>query len=141
LAYPIQQAVADFHKKFGHPVREGVQPAIPEEEAKQAFSFIQEELDELWEAMYPDVPCDVDEAGNPLCFHPGPYNPDPVAVADALGDIIVTAFGKGLRWGIDSDLVLKAIMESNMTKEANGMGKIKKGADYRKPDIRGALGL
>ena len=43
MAFPIQQSVIDFHKKFGHPVRDTPQ-TITEDEAVQAFDFIAEEL-------------------------------------------------------------------------------------------------
>jgi predicted HAD superfamily Cof-like phosphohydrolase len=134
LAFPIQQAVIDFHNKFGHPVRDTPQ-TIDSEEFFQAYGFIEEELCELdgagtdWEEF-----CD--------CCGPEPtYQPDLVEIADALGDIVFTAYGMAVRHGIDLDRVLAAICESNMTKEANGLGKIKKGADYQPPRIQLALGL
>ena len=135
MAFPIQQNVIDFHRKFGHPVRDEPQ-TITEEEACQAFSFIEEELDELAEALYAGDPaCDDCEAGCPK------YCPNIVEVADALGDIVFTAYGMAARHGIDLDLVLKEICESNMSKEANGLGKIKKGADYFPPNIARALSM
>lgn len=142
MAFPIQQSVIDFHKKFGHPVRDTPQ-TISEEEAGQAHSFIEEEVNELWEALYPSIPCycgDEDGSGE-ACSRFGPYNPNVVEVADALGDIVFTAYGMAARHGIDLDRVLAAICESNMTKEANGLGKIKKGDDYVPPKISEALGL
>lgn len=140
MAYPIQQAVIDFHTKFGHPVRDTPQ-TIGEGEALQAFGFIEEELNELYEALYPSVPCGCADGEKGNCFDNFDYEPDLEKIADALGDIVVTAVGMGIRHGADMDLVLKAIMDSNMTKEPNGMGKIKKGADYQPPKIKEALGL
>jgi len=64
-----------------------------------------------------------------------------VEIADALGDIVVTSYGMAIRHGIDLNAVLQEIMSSNMTKEANGLGKIKKGADYRPPNIAQVLGV
>jgi predicted HAD superfamily Cof-like phosphohydrolase len=69
------------------------------------------------------------------------YSPNLVEVADALGDIVFTAFGMAARHGIDLDRVLAAICESNMSKTANGQNKILKGEDYFPPRIRLALGL
>jgi predicted HAD superfamily Cof-like phosphohydrolase len=137
LAYPIQQSVADFHVKYGHPVRDTPQ-TIEEGEAAQAYSFIEEEMGELYDALYPIIKCD---CGDDECPIPrsGPYNPNLTEIADALGDIIVTAYGKGLRHGIDMDLVLAEIMRANMTKEGNGMGKIRKGKDYVAPDVAAVL--
>ena len=136
MAYPIQQAVIDFHKKFGHPVRDTPQ-VLGREETELAFGFIEEELYELLdatglEALCGDVRCcGTDQTGDTNL----------IEVADALGDIVFTAYGMAVRHGIDLDRVLAAIVESNMTKEANGLGKIRKGADYKAPDIAGALAV
>lgn len=134
MAFNIQQSVAEFHKKFGHPVRDTPQ-TIDESEARQAFGFIEEELGELADALWPDG---YTSCGEPDCCE-NVYRPNLVEIADALGDIVVTAYGKALRHGIDLDLVLAEIMRANMSKEANGMGKIKKGADYKAPDVAAVL--
>lgn len=159
MAFAVQQAVSDFHKKYGHPVREEL-TAIPEDEALQAFEFIEEELGELRAALFAVGDTECGEPGD--CILPAgeqcpsraeglagcccpflteEYDPELIEVADALGDIVWTAYGMALRYGIDLDAVLREIAVSNMTKEANGMGKIKKGADYRTPDVALALGL
>ena len=140
MTFPVQQAVADFHKKYGHPVRTEL-AAIPEEEAVQAFGFIEEELWETYAALFTEtVSMECGEPG--CCTEDFPvYNPDLIEVADGLGDVVWTAYGMAIRFGIDLDVVLREIAASNMTKEANGMGKIKKGADYRPPNIALALGL
>ena len=133
MAFPIQQAVIDFHLKFGHPVRY-IPQTISKEEADQAFSFIDEELQELEAAM------EFEGCGYRRdCCTPRPA--DLVEIADALGDIVFTAYGMAVRHGIDLDLVLKEICESNMTKTPNGMGKIKKGDDYVAPNIARALSM
>jgi predicted HAD superfamily Cof-like phosphohydrolase len=135
MAFPIQQAVIDFHNKYGHPVRD-VPQTITEAEAVQAYDFIAEEVDELWsDGLFPSTSC-----GEPGCCT-ADYEPSVIEIADALGDVVFTAYGMAVRHGIDLDRVLAAICESNMTKEANGLGKIKKGADYQPPRIRLALGL
>lgn len=139
MAFPIQQAVSDFHKKYGHPVRSEL-TIIPEEEARQAFDFIEEELWETYDAMFilEDLEC-----GEPGCCSGigREYSPDLIEIADGLGDVVWTAYGMALRFGIDLDAVLREIAASNMTKTANGMGKIKKGEDYVPPRIALALGL
>jgi predicted HAD superfamily Cof-like phosphohydrolase len=136
LAFPIQQQVIDFHKKFGHPVRDTPQ-TIDEGEAIQAYGFIEEELLELWhDALFPNG-TDCGEEG--CCQFQGEYQPNLIEIADALGDIVFTAYGMAARHGIDLDRVLAEICASNMSKEANGMGKIKKGADYFPPNIARAL--
>jgi len=140
MAFPIQQSVIDFHNKFGHPVRDTPQ-TITEGEAVQAYGFIEEEVDELNSALYDQ---EVRTCGEdfPCCsWDQDHYKPCLVEIADALGDIVFTAYGMAVRHGIDLDLVLKEICESNMSKEANGLGKIKKGADYFPPNIARALSM
>lgn len=131
MAYPIQQAVIDFHKKFGHPVRDTPQ-LISNQEFNQAYGFIEEELLEVWEANGQTA------CGMGCCEG---TEPNLIEIADGLGDVVFTAYGMAVRHGIDLDRVLAAIVESNMTKEANGQGKIRKGADYKAPDIAGALAV
>lgn len=129
MAFPIQQSVIDFHAKYGHPVRHTPQP-ITQTEALQAYSFIESELHELWDdGLYPAER-----------LHQ-PYQPDVIEIADALGDIVFTAYGMAVRHGIDLDRVLAAICESNMTKTANGMGKVLKGEGYVPPKITEALAV
>lgn len=136
MAYPIQQSLEAFHTKFGHPVRTTPQ-LLSKQEARQAFGFIEEEVNELWEALGLDTGCGIDGC----CEDLEGSEPNLIESADAIGDIIVTAVGLAVRMGIDTDRVLDAIMTSNMTKEANGMGKIRKGADYVPPKIAEALSI
>lgn len=140
MAFAVQQAVSDFHKKFGHPVRDEL-TVIPAAEAVQAFDFIEEELCETWDALHSES--DLFNCGEEgCCSGECPrYAPDLVEVADGLADVVWTAYGMALRFGIDLDAVLREVAASNMTKEANGMGKIKKGADYRPPNVALVLGL
>lgn len=137
MAYPIQQAVIDFHNKFGHPVRDTPQ-TISKTETRQAFDFIEEELNELYEAAGL-----MDGCGIPGCCSPEDDEGEAnlIETADALGDIVFTAYGMAIRHGIDLDRVLAAIVESNMTKEPNGLGKIKKGEAYVPPKIAEALAV
>ena len=140
MAFPIQQNVIEFHRKFGHPVRD-VPQVIGEKEAELAYGFIEEELYELNEALRPDAGCD---CGNLDCDAEmrgyNEYNPILTEVADALGDIVFTAYGMAVRHGIDLDAVLREICASNMSKTANGQNKIPKGEDYFPPNIARALG-
>ena len=140
MSFPVQQAVSDFHKKFGHPVRDEL-TIIPRDEADQAFGFIEEELYETLDALYPED--ELRSCGEPGCCDivERSYGPDIIEVADGLADVVWTAYGMALRFGIDLDAVLREVAASNMTKEANGMGKIKKGKDYRPPNVALALGL
>ena len=139
MSYDIQTGVADFHRKFGHPVRDTPQ-IIGEAEAKLAYGFIEEELYEVEEAMYSMESWECGEPGCCSGFDQN-YDPDLIEIADGLGDVVFTAYGMALRFGIDLDRVLAAIVESNMTKTANGQEKITKGEDYVPPKIAEALGF
>jgi hypothetical protein len=115
---------------------------ISQAEAKLAYSFIEEELYELYDdGLYAngETVCTPEEC---TCTGVNGYNPNVVEIADALGDIVFTAYGMAVRHGIDLDLVLKEICESNMTKTPNGQGKIKKTEGvYVPPNISRALAL
>lgn len=126
--FAIQTAVTHFHEKYGHPIRSTPTGHIPMAEADLALDLISEEFDELVDAVF--------------AFDPEPvHKPNIVEIADALGDIVWTAYSAAIRHGIDLDLVLAEIARSNDTKTpAAGPGaKIRKGADYSAPDIARVL--
>ena len=127
--FAIQTAVANFHEKYGHPIRSTPTGHIPREEAELAAALIDEETTELYDALFVVTGSDVVHQANI------------VEVADALGDIVWTAYSAAIRHGIDLDLVLAEIARSNDTKTpAAGPGaKIQKGADYSPPDIARVL--
>lgn len=66
---------------------------------------------------------------------------DKKAMADALGDQIVTAIGVGVRMGFDMEAIINEINRSNYSKFENGQpifdenGKIKKGKFYTPPNL------
>jgi predicted HAD superfamily Cof-like phosphohydrolase len=128
--FPTLAAVSDFHKKYNHPIRSTPTGHIPVAEAGLAFDLIAEELEEFYDAVFA-----VDNHGDIG------HTPDIVEIADALGDIVWTAYSAAIRHGIDLDLVLAEIARSNDTKTpAAGPGaKIQKGADYSPPDIARVL--
>lgn len=70
---------------------------------------------------------------------------DIVAVADGIGDTIVTLLGLASYLGIDMRLVMTEILKSNDTKLIGSVkhdattGKVLKGPEYQAPDIAGAL--
>jgi NTP pyrophosphatase (non-canonical NTP hydrolase) len=71
---------------------------------------------------------------------------DEVEIADALGDLVYVCAGFALEAGIDLTAVFAEIQASNMTKlGADGKvirredGKVMKGPQYVKPDIKAAL--
>ena len=70
-------------------------------------------------------------------------NNDIVEVADALTDLLYVTYGAGHAFGIDLDKCFNEVQSSNMSKLSrdgkpiyNEFGKVMKGPDYFKPDLR-----
>ena len=85
------------------------------------LSLIQEELDELTEAIKEN---------------------DILEVADALTDILYVTYGAGQAFGINLDKCFDEVQKSNMSKLGkdgkpiyNENGKVMKGPDYFKPNL------
>ena len=112
--------VGVFMKTFGQEVKN--KPSFSTEKINQLrISLIQEELDELKEAM---------------------TNNDLLEVADALTDLLYVTYGAGHAFGIDLDKCFNEVQNSNMSKlDNNGepiyneKGKVMKGPNYFKPDL------
>lgn len=120
-------AVEQFHEAFGLDYTDRPTIAISEEIVKLRFNLMAEENQEYLEAA---------QAG------------DMIEVADALGDMLYILCGTLITHGMQHkiDAVFQAIQQSNMSKlGADGKpiyredGKVLKGPDYFKPDIKGAL--
>lgn len=120
-------AVEQFHEAFGLDYTDRPTIAISEEIVKLRFNLMAEENQEYLEAA---------QAG------------DMIEVADALGDMLYILCGTLITHGMQHkiDAVFHAIQQSNMSKlGADGKpiyredGKVLKGPDYFKPDIKGAL--
>ena len=120
-------AVEQFHEAFGLDYTDRPTIAISEEIIKLRFNLMAEENQEYLEAA---------QAG------------DMIEVADALGDMLYILCGTLITHGMQHkiDAVFQAIQQSNMSKlGADGKpiyredGKVLKGPDYFKPDIKGAL--
>ena len=127
--FAIQTAVSHFHEKYGHPIRSTPTGHIPFEEASLAGALIDEEVGELYDALFTVEGSDI------------AHTPNIVEIADALGDIVWTAYSAAIRHRIDLDLVLAEIARSNDTKTpaANPGEKIQKGPNYSAPDIARVL--
>ena len=112
--------VGVFMKTFGQEVKN--KPSFSTEKINQLrISLIQEELDELKEAM---------------------ANNDLLEVADALTDLLYVTYGAGHAFGIDLDKCFNEVQNSNMSKLGedgkpiyNEFGKVMKGPNYFKPDL------
>ena len=108
-------------KTFGQEVKK--EPSFSTDNINQLrISLIQEELDELKEAM---------------------HNKDLIEVADALTDLLYVTYGTGHAFGIDLDKCFNEVQNSNMSKLGddgkpiyNEKGKVLKGPNYFKPDLK-----
>ena len=113
--------VGEFMKTFGQEVKN--KPSLSTDKINQLrISLIQEELDELKEAM---------------------NNKDLLEVADALTDLLYVTYGAGHAFGIDLDKCFREVQNSNMSKLGedgkpiyNEFGKVMKGPNYFKPDLK-----
>ena len=112
--------VGVFMKTFGQEIKN--KPSFSTKKINQLrISLIQEELDELKEAM---------------------TNNDLLEVADALTDLLYVTYGAGHAFGIDLDKCFDEAQNSNMSKLGedgkpiyNELGKVMKGPNYFKPDL------
>ena len=112
--------VGVFMKTFGQEVKN--KPSLSDNKINELrVSLIQEELDELKEAM---------------------NNKDLLEVADALTDLLYVTYGAGHAFGINLDKCFNEVQNSNMSKLGkdgkpiyNEIGKVMKGPNYFKPDL------
>ncbi len=112
--------VGVFMKTFGQEVKN--EPSFSTDKINQLrISLIQEELDELKEAMSKN---------------------DLLEVADALTDLLYVTYGAGHAFGINLDKCFNEVQNSNMSKLDedgkpiyNELGKVMKGPNYFKPDL------
>ena len=113
--------VKTFMGTFGQEVKK--KPSFSSDKInKLRIDLIQEEIDELNQAI---------------------QNKDLLEVADALTDILYVTYGAGHAFGIDLDKCFEEVQNSNMSKlDENGKpiynesGKVMKGPNYFKPDLK-----
>ena len=113
--------VGVFMKTFGQEVKD--KPTFSTDKInKLRLDLIKEELNELTEAM---------------------NNKDLLEVADALTDILYVTYGAGHAFGINLDKCFEEVQNSNMSKLDdkgkpiyNEHGKVMKGPNYFKPDLK-----
>ena len=115
------EKVGVFMKTFGQDVKQSSSFGSEKINALRV-SLIKEELDELIEAI---------------------NKKDLVEVADALTDILYVTYGAGHAFGINLDDCFEEVQNSNMSKLDkdgkpiyNDKGKVMKGPNYFKPDLR-----
>ncbi|MDC0232925.1 nucleoside triphosphate pyrophosphohydrolase family protein [Pelagibacteraceae bacterium] len=118
--------VKTFMNTYGQEVKNT--PEFPDSKIVQLrIDLIQEELNELKEAI---------------------NNKDIIEVADALTDILYVTYGAGHSFGVDLDSCFNEVQNSNMSKLGddgkpiyNESGKVMKGPNYFKPNIKNIIGL
>lgn len=115
-----QQMVAEFHDKFGLPVRR-VPAAVTPAERDLRQALLEEEACEACEAM---------EAN------------DVLKIAQELADVVYVAYGAALTYGIDLDAAVAEVHRANMSKIGpDGRplyredGKVLKGPGYTPPNM------
>jgi predicted HAD superfamily Cof-like phosphohydrolase len=118
--------VGIFMKTFGQEVKEKASFST-EKINKLRISLIEEEVKELKEAM---------------------KNKDLVEVADALTDILYVTYGAGHALGINLNECFDEVQNSNMSKLDqnkkpiyNEFGKVMKGPNYFKPNLKKVIDL
>ena len=115
------EKVGTFMKTFGQEVK--LRPSMSSAKInKLRLSLIKEEFDELETAM---------------------NKKDLVEIADALTDILYVTYGAGHSFGINLDKCFDEVQNSNMSKlDINGkpiyneLGKVMKGPNYFKPNLK-----
>ena len=115
------QKVKNFMETFGQEVKST--PSFSSEKINMLrYNLIKEELEEFKEAI---------------------EKKDLKEVADALTDILYVTYGAGHAFGIDLDKCFDEVQNSNMSKlDKNGKpiynehGKVMKGPNYFKPDLK-----
>ena len=118
--------VKTFMNTYGQEVKNT--PEFPDSKIVQLrIDLIQEELTELKEAINKN---------------------DIIEVADALTDILYVTYGAGHSFGVDLDSCFNEVQNSNMSKLGddgkpiyNESGKVMKGPNYFKPNIKKIIGL
>jgi predicted HAD superfamily Cof-like phosphohydrolase len=119
--------VKEFHEAFGIQNNEAPTTQLSKEEIQLRFDLIKEENEEYLEAA---------------------NNGDIIEIADALGDQLYILCGTMLKHGLQYKMeeVFNEIQRSNMSKlGADGKpiyredGKVMKGPNYFKPDIKSIL--
>ena len=115
------EKVGVFMKTFGQEVK--LKSSLSNDKINSLrLSLIKEELDELQDAL---------------------DRKDLVEIADALTDILYVTYGAGHAFGINLDKCFDEVQNSNMSKlDVNGkpiyneFGKVLKGPNYFKPNLR-----
>lgn len=142
--------VEEFHKAFGHPVN--TKPTEADiKTVKLRLSLILEEFIELSNASLAESSDNVKQLIDTLNLAQKQIQAleetdkalDLVEIADALTDINYVTYGAGHCFGLNLDSCMEEVQKSNMSKLGengkpiyNDMGKIMKGPNYQKPNLK-----
>ena len=115
------EQVKEFNKVFG----------VKDVEPSLRYDMIYEELNEYYDSSYDHIRLSIDK----------------VEQADAIGDMLYLLFGAVIDAGLEDKIesILDEIHSSNMSKIEDGVvlrradGKVLKGKNYFKPNIKGIL--
>lgn len=120
------EKVQEFHKTYGMPLKT-IPRLISKKRAQLRIDLIGEEFEELMEGIAKD---------------------DLVEIADALIDLLYVTYGACCEYGIDADIGLTEVHDSNMSKlDENGNpiyredGKVLKGPNFREPNLAKVLNI
>lgn len=120
--------VAEFMRAFGQQVSK--EPGLKYRPSALRIALIEEELDELKDAIYKYEVGDL------------PERDAIIEVADALTDILYVTLGAGHAFGIDLEACFDEVQRSNMSKlgpDGKPMhradGKVMKGPNYSEPNL------
>ena len=99
------EKIKHWRQTFGLPNRETPQ-IVTEEEAELALSLIQEETDELNDALY--TFSSIEQAHI--------YEPNLAEIADAIGDLYFVVTQAAMIHGLDPEMLIDRVYTSNMSK-------------------------
>jgi len=121
----LSEMTREFHETYNLTINTLPTLDVPEAEVEMRKKLIEEEFQELKDAL---------EAG------------DIIEVADALADLLYVVSGAGHVFGIDLDAVLVEVQRSNLSKLGEDGkplyredGKVLKGPNFSEPDIERVL--
>ncbi len=142
-----EQLVRAFHTTYGLPIVEG-EPNADRERVHMRLSLVAEECAELIGAVYGEKAQAIMTEAFGKAKQADDGSRDTVEVADAIGDLVYVAYGMALELGIPLADVLAEIQASNLSKlDADGKpiyredGKVLKGPNYFRPNLRRVLGI
>lgn len=124
----VQEMVREFHETFGLDISE--KPSIGDDWLANLRKCLI--MEEAWEVEK--------ELNIPIGDRSLPK------IAKELADLVYVAYGAAISYGIDLDMAIKAVHESNMSKlddDGNPVvhvnGKILKGKNYFEPDMQALI--